>query len=114
MKLWKEYADDFDLVEASFLKTNAPRYPMHANQDPLPRDDEAIDSTRYKGVIGALNHLALMTRPDISFSLSVLASKCNSPTRGDVRRVKHLFRFVMGTRHLGLNFKRDSDFQLHV
>ena len=114
MKLWKEYADDFDLVEASFLKTNAPRYPMHANQDPLPRDDEAIDSTWYKGVIGALNHLALMTRPDISFSLSVLASKCNSPTRGDVRRVKHLFRFVMGTRHLGLNFKRDSDFQLHV
>ena len=77
-------------------------------------DDDEISSTKYRGIIGALNHLALMTRPDISFALSVLASKCRCPTYGDLRRVKHLFRFVIATKHIGLNFKRDGDFQLYV
>ena len=87
---------------------------MHANVVPVSGVDEPVDATWYKGIIGALNYLALMTRPDISYALSVLASKCTSPTVGDIRRVKHLFRYVMSTRHIGLNFKHDSDFQLHV
>ena len=113
-KLWKMYAADFDLEENSFLRAEQPTYPMHASQEARAGDEEPINSTWYKGIIGALNYLALMTRPDISFAMSVLASKCNAPTMGDVRRVKYLFRFVMNTRHKGLNFKHDEDFQLHA
>ena len=113
-KLWKQYSADLDLEEGSFLRSSPPRHPMHARQEPLATDSESIDASWYKGIIGALNYLAIMTRPDISYCMSVLASKCNSPDKGDFRRVKHLFRFVMGTRHLGLNFQCDSDMQLHI
>ena len=112
-KLVKEYAADFDLTEAE-IHGKPPRYPMQATTVACEGDDDEISSTKYRGIIGALNHLALMTRPDISFALSVLASKCRCPTYGDLRRVKHLFRFVIATKHIGLNFKRDGDFQLYV
>ena len=112
-KLWKEYAMDFDLT-AEDLEKPLPRYPMHATTVSLDGDEVPINPSWYKGIIGALNYLALMTRPDMSFALSVLASKCQSPTKGDYRKVKHLFKFAMGTAHIGLQFQSDDDFQLHV
>jgi len=78
-KLWKEYAADFDLTEAE-IHGKPPRYPMQATTVSCEGDDEEISSTKYRGIIGALNHLALMTRPDISFALSMLASKCRCRT----------------------------------
>ena len=112
-KLWKEYAEDFDLT-ARDLEKELPRFPMHATNAVLEGDDEEIDGTWYKGIIGAMNYLALMTRPDMSFALSVLASKCQCPTYGDYRKVRHLFKFAMGTAHMGINFRNDDDFQLCV
>lgn len=112
-KLWKEYAADFDMTEED-LEKPLPRYPMHATSTPHEGDDRPINSTWYKGIIGALNYLALMTRPDMSFALSVLASRCQSPTKGDFRKAKHLFKFAMGTAHMGVQFRSDDDFQLYV
>ncbi len=39
-------------------------YLMHATQAYCDGDEEPIDSTWFKGVIGALLYLATMTRPD--------------------------------------------------
>jgi hypothetical protein len=112
-KLWKDYAELLGLHESDIPTTGDPViFPMHHQMKVEPDDDVEVDSTKYRAVIGALNHLAIMTRPDISLAMSLLASKCSCPTMRDIRQIRVLFRYVMRTQHIGLNFKHDSDFRL--
>ena len=52
-----------------------------------------------------LNHPAVLTRPNLLNALSILAQKCSNPTADDMRRVKRIFRYINGTKDLGLTFK---------
>ena len=112
--LWKRYSERFGLKAKSFFSEKHPLFPRHASTVPRDDDNDPVDSTDYRGIVGALNYLALMTRPDISEAMSFLSTKCNTPTKADMRAVKHLFRYIIKTAHLGLNFKSDGDVQLYV
>lgn len=111
-KLWQKYAVQSDLCPEN--DAASPQCAMHAASEPAAGDDERIDSTWYRAVIGAINHLVLMTRPDLAYTVSVLAGHCAEPTRFELRRVRHLLRFIHVTQHLGINFKTDADFQLYA
>nr|GEY59641.1 retrotransposon like protein [Tanacetum cinerariifolium] len=50
----------------------------------------------YLSVIGALLFLASHTRPDISFSLNLLARYSSCPTRRHWNVVKQIFRYLQG------------------
>jgi len=113
-QLWKRYSTKFDLKAETFYENKQPLFPRHASTTPNADDNEPVDSTDYRGIVGALNYLALMTRPEISEAMSAVASKCNAPTKADLKIVKHIFRYVMHTAHLGLCFKADGDIQLYV
>jgi hypothetical protein len=52
-----------------------------------------------------LNYAAVLTRPDILYPVSRLAQKCSNPTAGDLRKVYRVFRYLQGTKHLGITFK---------
>ncbi|XP_073137256.1 secreted RxLR effector protein 161-like [Henckelia pumila] len=66
----------------------------------------------YLSAIGALSYLANCTRPDIAFSVNLLARYSSSPTRRHWNGVKHIFRYLRGTTDMGLFYSKKSNFSL--
>ncbi|KAD5960846.1 hypothetical protein E3N88_12318 [Mikania micrantha] len=66
----------------------------------------------YLSAIGALMYLANNTRPDIAFSVHVLARYSSNPTRRHWNGIKHIFRYICGTRDLGLFYEKSKKSQL--
>jgi hypothetical protein len=58
--------------------------------------------TKYKSLVGALQHLSNYTRPDISFAVSYLARFMCTPTTNKFARVKDLICYLKGTSSYGL------------
>lgn len=54
--------------------------------------------------IGCLLYLAGGTRPDITFSVNLLASFQLNPTEDDWEDVKRVMRYLRGTSKMGLTF----------
>lgn len=63
----------------------------------------------YLSAIGALMYLAQCTRPDISFSVNLLARYSSAPTKRHWVGVKHIFRYLQGTIDLGLFYPYNSN-----
>ncbi|XP_057248979.1 secreted RxLR effector protein 161-like [Beta vulgaris subsp. vulgaris] len=53
-------------------------------------------------------YLASHTRPDISFSVNLLARFSSCPTRRHWNGIKHIFRYLQGTKDKGLFFSNLS------
>ncbi|GIL81147.1 hypothetical protein Vretimale_12737 [Volvox reticuliferus] len=64
------------------------------------------DPTPYRALVGELNYLAVSTRPDLAFALSVLSRFMAKPTKAAMGMAKGVLRYVAGTRNLGLVFRR--------
>jgi hypothetical protein len=77
-------------------------------------DDEEIlgPEVPYLSAIGALMYLANCTRPDIAFSVNLLARYSSAPTRRHWNGVKHVLRYLRGTTDMGLFYPRGSNSQL--
>src|SRR5688572_4177408 len=63
----------------------------------------------YLSAIGALMYLANNTRPDIAFSVNLLARYSNAPTKRHWDGIKRLFRYLRGTIDLGLFFQSGNE-----
>jgi hypothetical protein len=77
-------------------------------------DDEEILSPEvpYLSAIGALMYLVNCTRPDIAFSINLLARYSSAPTRRHWNGVKHVLRYRRGTTDMRLFYPRGSNSQL--
>ena len=64
----------------------------------------------YLNAIGALLYLAQCTRPDIAFSVNMLARFSSAPTRRHWNGIKHLFRYLRGMKDLGLYYSKSNNF----
>ena len=65
-----------------------------------PREDneELLGSeVPYLSAIGALMYLANNTRPNLAFSINLLARYSYSPTKRHWNGVKHVLRYLQGT-----------------
>ena len=60
----------------------------------------------YLSAIGALMYLANCTRPDIAFSVNLLARYSSTPTLRHWNGVKHLLRYLRGTSDRGLFYSK--------
>lgn len=68
--------------------------PAHLHENSLSTSEHR----NYRTVIGELLYLAVSTRPDISFSVSVLARQVHNPTARHFLQVKRILRYLSGTR----------------
>lgn len=75
-------------------------------------DKESFDKTKYLELIGMLNYCAVLTRPDILYSLSRCAQRCSQPTVGDYRRVLKIFKYLNKTKEYAMKFKREGSIKL--
>jgi hypothetical protein len=79
--------------------------PYAATLTPMKDDDEKVDKNKYLSYVGLINYLACYTRPDLLYALSRVAQQCSNPNRGDMRRVIHIFRYIIDTKNERLIFK---------
>jgi Reverse transcriptase (RNA-dependent DNA polymerase) len=66
----------------------------------------------YLSVIGVLMYLANNTRPDIDFSVNVLARYSSDPTHRHWNRIKYVLRYLCGTRDMRLFYRKDTKSKL--
>ena len=77
---------------------------------PLPQDHQIVkseakpfeDPTKYREAVGALNYLAVCTRPDISYAVSQISKKMQSPNEEDWMLVKRILRYLQKTKNAKL------------
>ena len=62
----------------------------------------------YLSVIGALMYLANCTRPDIAFSVNLLARYSSAPTRRHWNGIQHILRYLSGTTDMSLFYSNKS------
>jgi hypothetical protein len=64
-----------------------------------------VDATLYRSIVGSLRYL-VHTRPDIAFAVGYVSRFMEAPTTEHMAVVKHLLRYITGTRNLGCFFGR--------
>ena len=83
---------------------------LDINKDPFrphENDEELVDpEIPYLIAIGALMYLANNSRPNISFSVNLLARFSSSPTRRHWNGIKHIFRYLRGTTDMELFYSK--------
>ncbi|KAL6321664.1 hypothetical protein AAG906_025496 [Vitis piasezkii] len=62
----------------------------------------------YLSAIGGLIYLANCIRPNIAFSINLLARYSFAPTRRHWNGIKHILRYLCGTTSMGLFYSRES------
>lgn len=72
--------------------------PSDAQSDPL------VNSTEYRSTLGSLNFPAVMTRPDLANTVSVLQRYQQSPRQSHMKAARHVLRYIQGTKSLGLRY----------
>jgi len=77
----------------------------------LDKDGKPISEKIYRGMIGLLLYL-IASCPDIMFSIGLCARFQASPKESHLTFVKQIFRYLVGTKNLGLWYPRGGDFSL--
>ena len=60
----------------------------------------------YQAMVGSLNYLATVSRPDIAFAVGLLARYMSNPSAEHMKAIRRVFAYVKATKHLGLYFSR--------
>lgn len=68
-----------------------------------------IDVLLYQEKVGTLMYAAISTRPDIAYAVNKLARHMLAPTAENGRACDRVFRYLAGTKSLGLVFGRNRD-----
>ncbi|GKB18891.1 retrovirus-related pol polyprotein from transposon TNT 1-94 [Tanacetum coccineum] len=76
-------------------------------------EGESVDNTKYKGMIGSLLYLTA-SRPDIMLNVCLCAHFQEDPKISHLEAIKHIFRYIKGTTHLGLWYLKGSGIETIV
>jgi len=80
----------------------------HSDCPSTPGEVEEMRTVPYISAVGSLIYLAISTRPDISYTVGVLARYNTNPGRAHWAAVKHLFRYLKGSMDYRLSLSPDS------
>ena len=82
---------------------------LSSDQSPKSEDEKAqMINVPYINAVGSLMYLATVTRPDIAYTVGVLARFNSNPGHAHWMAVKHLFRYLKGTVDMKLEYGPDD------
>jgi hypothetical protein len=70
----------------------------------LPKEATRMARTPYRQAIGSLMYLAVATRPDITFAVSLLLRFLENPSNAHWEAVKRIFRYLQYTKDFQLTY----------
>ena len=75
--------------------------PLSPSERPLERDllEPPTDLQEYQSAIGSLLYAAIVTRPDILFSVCCLSQFLSDRSESHMRMVQNIFQYVAHTLH---------------
>ena len=71
-------------------------------------DSKLFNQELYQSAIGSLLYLSTRTRPDIAYAVSNVARFCSKPTMEHWKSIKHIMRYLNGTRNYGLLYDKEK------
>ncbi|KAL7284965.1 hypothetical protein ACG7TL_000054 [Trametes sanguinea] len=101
----------FNLENANPVSTPLqPGSALGRHQSPsTPRQFEDMRHVPYREAVGSLMYAAMGTRPDITFAVTTLSQFMQNPGRPHWEALKHVLRYLKGTRELRLVYGTTSD-----
>ena len=78
----------------------------------LRKNREETADVPYRELVGSLMHLAVATRPDLSYAVSTLSKFLENPSKEHWSAGKRVLKYLAGTVDVGLTFCRDSSNEL--
>nr|GFD16459.1 copia protein [Tanacetum cinerariifolium] len=92
-----------EMLKKFGFEDSKPMKILMSSDTKLMKDEEceSVDSIKYRGMIGSLLYLTA-SRPDIMFSARICARFQEAPNTSHLEAVKHIIRYIKGTRHLRL------------
>ena len=90
-------------------KCNPVSTPMETNCKLLPvqENENTVNIEEYRSAVGALNYIAMVTRPDIATAVAKVARFVQKPGNSHWTAVKRIMRYLRGTTDFGLVYKKD-------
>jgi len=98
----KRIIDRFKMGDAK--PVSVPADP-HAILYAAKSDEEIITNVPYRETVGSLTFLAVVSRPDIAFAVSLVSKYLNSHTAAYWKAVKRIFSYQVGAKDLGILYK---------
>ena len=76
----------------------------------MKRDDNEspADAKEYQALIGSLLYAALVTRPDIMFSICCLSQFVSNPSHDHMRMARNVVRYLASTKDHALLYRRED------
>ena len=102
-----------DVVKGSGV-TGTEKLPATDAMMALVDDGDACDRDKYRSLIMKLLYVAVRTRPDILYVVSVLAGRMESATMKDMGYVEKVLRYLSGSATEGLMFLSGVEWCLHM
>ena len=72
---------------------------------------KSVNQTHFRGIVGSLMYLTA-SRPDIQFSVCLIARYQSNPKESHLTAAKRILRYLKGTPSLGLYYPKCSGFDL--
>ena len=96
----------FDLSSIGIVTTPiAPGLQLSKDMGPKTAEEVALmKDIPYHQLVGALMYLAIATRPDIAYAVGVLSRFSSNPGPAHWKALKHLCRYLQGTKDLKLTY----------
>ncbi|MBW0533619.1 hypothetical protein O181_073334 [Austropuccinia psidii MF-1] len=96
----------FGMEECKSVKT--PCNGNFLNEIGCKSSNDVIEVTQFQQAIGSLNYLAHHTRPDVLFTVNQLSKHSTKPSQPHWNALKHLFRYLKGTKDKCLVYRQQS------
>ncbi len=72
------------------------------------KEELAMRNIPYREAVGSLLYISIATRPDISYAVGVLSRFSSNPGMAHWNAVKHLMRYLQGTKDFKLTYAPDG------
>ena len=72
-------------------------------------DESDLNEIPFRQAVGSLLYLASGTRPDLTFVVNKISRKQSNYTWDDWFEIKRIFRYLAGTKNLGLKFESKTN-----
>ena len=79
---------------------------------PCEEKEKIVDKSKCLIAVGVFIYLTMYTKPDIAFITSILAKHSKKPTSRHWNGVKHLMKYLRGTRNLGLYYHKINNYEI--
>lgn len=102
-----------DLLKCTELEScNGVDTPMEVHQLEMCNgkcsENDRVNSTEYRSLVGKLNYLAGMTRPDLQYSLSFLSQFNKCPHKCHMMELTRVIKYLKRTLNYGIEYHKDA------